>query len=194
MAWRGDLDDGVLHFDHEVWARRFDALGNPVDAAAFSLSGMDPSLGPVAGAGSPAVALNPMHGYKLAAWSGDLDTTPLDEFEIFTQAWADDAPSGVDDGPSATVFALHGAAPNPFNPMTTIAWDLPAAAPVTLRVYDTAGRLVQTLLAAASRSAGRNEQIWDGRDTDGRAVAAGVYLYRLETPQRQATGRMTLVK
>jgi len=187
VAWRGDLNDGVFHFDHEVWARRFDDVGNPVDAAAFTLSGMDPSLGPVAG-------VNSHHGYKLAAWSGDLDTTPLDEFEIFTQSWADDGPSGVDEHPAVMPFALHGAAPNPFNPLTTIAWDLPADAPVTLRVYDAAGRLVRTLLAAAPRAAGRNEQVWEGRDGAGREVAAGVYLYRLETPDRQATGRMTLLK
>jgi hypothetical protein len=194
VAWRGDLDDGVVHFDHEVWARRFNDVGAPVDAAAFALSGMDPSLGPVAGAGRPAVAVNSVHGYKLAVWSGDRDVTPLDEFETFAQGWADDAPSTVDDAPAATPFALHGAAPNPFNPVTKIAWDLPAAAPVTLHVYDAAGRVVRRLLTAAPRSAGRNEQIWDGRDDAGREVAAGVYLYRLETPERRAHGRMALVK
>ena len=103
VAWRGDLDDGLTHFDHEVWARRFNDVGDPVDAAAFQLSGMDPSLGPVAGAGPPAVAINGFHGYKLIAWSGDLDTTPGDEFEIFVQAWTDNGTSGAGDPPAAVV-------------------------------------------------------------------------------------------
>jgi len=65
---------------------------------------------------------------------------------------------------------------------------------VTLRVYDLSGRLVRTLIAGAARAAGRNEVIWNGRNDSERAVASGVYFYRLETSRDQAHGRMTLVK
>jgi hypothetical protein len=194
VAWRGDLNDGLTHFDHEVWARRFDDLGGPLDPAAFQLSGMDPSLGPVAGAGAPAVAINGAHGYKLIAWSGDLHSTAGDEFEIFVQAWSDDGVSPVDETPGALVFGLHGAAPNPFNPSTTIAFDLPAAAPVSLTIYDASGRVVRKLLSGGPGLAGRNETVWNGRDDSGRQVSSGVYLYRLETPAHRGQGRMTLVK
>jgi len=193
VAWRGDLDDGLPHHDHEVWARRFNDVAAPVDAAAFMLSGMDPSLGPVAGSGAPAVAINSIHGYKLVAWSGDQDFTPGGEHEIFTQAWSDGALSSTGETPVAA-FALHGAAPNPFNPSTTISFDLPAAFPVSLRIYDAAGRLVRTLLANDPGSAGRNEVVWNGRDDGGKQVASGVYLYRLETPTHGDVGRMTMVK
>jgi len=194
VAWRGDLDDGLTHFDHEVWARRFNDVGAPIDAAAFQLSGMDPSLGPVAGAGPPAVAINGSFGYKLIAWSGDLDSTPGGEHEIFVQAWTDNGASGAGDPPAAVVFALHGAAPNPFNPSTSIAFDLPNAAPVTLTIYDASGRLVRKLLNSGPGLAGRNEAVWNGRDDSGRQVSSGVYLYRLETPNHSGQGRMTLVK
>ena len=194
VAWRGALNNGLPHFDHEVWARRFDDLGNPVDTAAFQLSGMDPSLGPVAGAGAPAVAINGTHGYKLIAWSGDLDSTPGDEHEIFVQAWSDDGASPVDETPAAKAFALHGAAPNPFNPSTTIAFDLPRAATVNLTIYDASGRVVRRLLSQGPGLAGRNEVVWNGRDEAGRQVSSGVYLYTLETPGHRDKGRMTLVK
>jgi len=194
IAWRGDLDDGLTQFDHEIWACRFNDNGNPVDANAFPLSAMDPTLGPVAGADAPAVAINVVHGYKLIAWSGDLDTTPGGENEIFIQAWTDDALSDVETPQTAFAFALHGAAPNPFNPLTTIAFDLPRAEPVSLRVYDTAGRLVRTLLAGNGGKAGRNEVVWNGRDDHGKQAASGVYLYQLETAQKRDVGRMTLVK
>jgi len=194
VAWQGDLDDGLVQFDHEVWAARFNDNGIAVVAEATPLSAMDPWLGPVAGAGKPALAINTGFGSKLLAWSGDLNTTPGGEHEIFTQAWADDALSRVDDTPSATAFALHGAAPNPFNPMTTIAYDLPRAEPVTLRIYDASGRLVRTLLHDAAGRAGRNEIVWDGWNDQARQAPSGVYLYTLETPSRTARGRMTLVK
>jgi FlgD Ig-like domain len=193
VTWRGDLDDGLLHFDHEIWARRFNDVGAPIDAAAFPLSGMDPSQGPVAGAGVPGVAVNGIHGYKLIVWSGDLDTTVGGEHEIFVQAWSDAGATAVTDLPAAE-FALHGSAPNPFNPSTTIAFDLPGATPVSLQVFDTAGRLVRTLLHDAVGQTGRNEVVWNGRDNGGRQAASGVYLYRVETPTHRDVGRMTLIK
>ena len=194
VAWRGDLNDGLPHYDHEVWARRFNDVGTAIDPAAFTLIGMDPSLGPVAGPGAPAVAVNSFHGYKMIAWSGDLDTTPGGEHEIFVQGWSDNGVTPVDETPAAVAFELHGAAPNPFNPSTTIAFNLPAAEPVTLKIYDPSGRLVRTLLNNDPGLAGRNEVTWNGRDRGGRNAASGVYLYRLDTPSNRATGRMTLMK
>ena len=100
-------------------------------------------------------------------------------------------PVSVDDGPrpggSLTV------APNPFNPRTAISFDLAAAGPATLRLYDPRGRLVRILMQA-DLAAGRHEVIWDGRDGAGRPCAAGVYLARLESGRTTRTGRMLLVR
>ena len=158
------------------------------------MSSMNPSLNAPAGAGKPALAINTSFGSKLLAWSGDLDSTASGEYEIFTQAWVDGSVTAVGDTPGAGSFALLGAAPNPFNPMTTIAFNLPRSETVNLRVYDISGRVVRNLLVGVSAGAGRNEVVWHGRDDSERAVASGVYFYRLETSRDQAHGRMTLVK
>jgi len=194
ITWRGDLDDMLIHFDHEIWGARFNDIGAPVDWVLTRLSNMDPALGPVAGAGAPALAINSLHGYKMIVWSGDLASTPGGENEIFAQGWSDDAASAVDTPTTPTAFALHGAAPNPFNPMTKIAFDLPTAEPVSLQIYDAAGRLVRTLLADAPGQPGRNDVVWNGRDDQGQQVASGVYLYRVTTPSQRGLGRMTLLK
>ncbi|TMQ50001.1 MAG: T9SS type A sorting domain-containing protein [Candidatus Eisenbacteria bacterium] len=75
------------------------------------------------------------------------------------------------------------ASPNPFNPSTTIAFELAKAGRVTLRVYDVSGRLVSTL-AAGDMGAGRQEVRWDATRRNGSRVPSGVYFYVLETPER----------
>jgi hypothetical protein len=91
-------------------------------------------------------------------------------------------------------FRLHPCYPNPFNPLTTIRYDLPAAARVTLHIYDVSGRLVQVLRNGEVQDAGRNEVVWAGRDKRGVPVASGTYFYRLRTDTHEATGRMLLAK
>jgi hypothetical protein len=100
--------------------------------------------------------------------------------------------TGVDDVPAAS-FALRGNRPNPFNPTTTISFELPEAGPVTLEVYDAAGRLVITVLDEM-RHTGANEVVWHGVDQSGRTVVSGVYLARLTFGDRKATHRMVLLK
>ena len=99
--------------------------------------------------------------------------------------------TGVDDVPGA--FRLHACTPNPFNPSTTIAYDLPEASPVHLAVFDLQGRRVR-LLADGPRPAGANSARWDGRTDDGQAAAAGAYVCRLIAGGREASVRMLLVK
>ena len=84
--------------------------------------------------------------------------------------------------------------PNPFNPRTTIIYDLPEQTRVDLVIYDIAGRLVSSPVRGEMRNVGRHRIVWDGRDLNGRVVAAGVYFYRLETPTFVDTRRMTLIK
>jgi PKD repeat protein len=91
-------------------------------------------------------------------------------------------------------FVLGQNVPNPFNPITTIHFELPTATRVRLQVYDISGRLVRTLLNGESLGAGRQEVIWYGKNDSGRQVAAGVYFYHLNAGSFQDTKRMTLVK
>ncbi|MBN1827476.1 MAG: hypothetical protein JW958_14570 [Candidatus Eisenbacteria bacterium] len=83
--------------------------------------------------------------------------------------------------------------PNPFNPVTTIHFALPEAAPVRLSVHDAAGRLVRTL-ADGAFSAGPHALRWDGADRNGRPVASGIYFSRLASKKFIQTRKMVLLR
>jgi hypothetical protein len=83
--------------------------------------------------------------------------------------------------------------PNPFNPQTTIAFDLPETQGVRLAVFDVRGRRVRVLVDQPLE-AGSHTVVWDGTDGQGRRVASGVYLYRIEAGPLHETRRMLLVK
>jgi len=105
-----------------------------------------------------------------------------------------EAVSAVDDVPTGPRPALLQNVPNPFNPQTVIAFDLPSATIVKLTVHDLAGRRVRTLLDGAVLPAGAHDAVWNGRNDGDAPVAAGVYFYSLQTPSSQDTRRMTLIK
>ncbi len=90
-------------------------------------------------------------------------------------------------------FALHGNHPNPFNPATTIIFDLPSPQLVQLVVYGLDGRRVAQVLTAPL-PAGRQQVTWRGRDDQDHPVAAGLYLYRVQAGPWSATGKLNLVK
>jgi hypothetical protein len=138
------------------------------------------------------------NGYAVA--TGDTST---DSF-IFTKAGAGGAAglsswsnTGDEFGVEAqSAMALSGSrttpttgiSPNPFNPTTTISYELRAASFVSLRVYDTAGRLVTTLVDGM-RDAGTHEVPFDGSH-----LTSGVYLYTLAAGGNTMTGKMVLLK
>lgn len=102
--------------------------------------------------------------------------------------------SAVDrgDGSAGGLQALS-CRPNPFNPRTTLRFELADAGMVQLAVYDACGRRVRTLLDA-SLAPGSHEVVWDGRDEGGRDVGSGLYLARLECGGRISVARMGLVR
>lgn len=100
-------------------------------------------------------------------------------------------PDGVDVVPAS--FALKGNFPNPFNPTTTIKFDLAASEYVHLSVYDLSGRLVKTLVDQPM-TADQHEIVWDGKDNSGVRVASGVYFYKLVAGDFNATEKMVMLK
>ena len=93
--------------------------------------------------------------------------------------------------PQATILAAIY--PNPFNPRTTIEFELAEAGAIELAIYDLGGRLVR-VMDSGSRPAGRYQATWDGQDNDGRAVPTGTYFCRLNTAQGSQTKKMTLAR
>jgi len=90
-------------------------------------------------------------------------------------------------------FALHAAAPNPFNPSTTIKYDLPQQAEVKLMIFDMLGRHVRTLVNQ-TQQAGRYAITWDGRNEQGQQVASGTFIYQLRAGTFTQRRRMALVR
>jgi len=91
------------------------------------------------------------------------------------------------------VFAVRGACPNPFNPRTSIAFELPAAALTTVDVLDVRGRRMRRLFQGVL-TAGCHEQVWDGRNAAGHGVGAGVYLVRISAGSHTGTVKVLLAK
>ncbi len=90
-------------------------------------------------------------------------------------------------------YVLEQNRPNPFNPGTSIWFDLPQPAAVKLSVFNAQGQLV-SVIVNGTLPAGRHEAVWPGRDDAGRPAASGVYFYRLESPLGARTRKMVLVK
>ncbi|MBN2564169.1 MAG: T9SS type A sorting domain-containing protein [Candidatus Eisenbacteria bacterium] len=103
-------------------------------------------------------------------------------------------PTGVDgEDETPRVFALRQNAPNPFNPVTVIQYQLPKTEHVRIDVFNVAGKLVTTLVDE-QQDAGHKAVTWDGTDSSGERVASGVYLYRMEAGEHVSRKAMVLLK
>jgi len=85
-------------------------------------------------------------------------------------------------------YALSQNFPNPFNPMTTITFNLPVASHVTLEIYNVIGQNVATVVDGL-HDAGSHSYEWGGS-----ALSSGVYFYRLDAEDYTATKKMILLK
>ncbi len=90
-------------------------------------------------------------------------------------------------------FSLAQNAPNPFNPRTAFRFSVAEAGAVRLAVYDVDGRMVR-ILVDKHVAAGTHTVSWDGTDAVGRAVASGVYIYRLQGRDGVQARRLVLVR
>ena len=89
-------------------------------------------------------------------------------------------------------FALGPNYPNPFNPSTIIPYQLASSSPVRLEVFNLLGQRIATLVDGV-RPAGFHTATWHATDAAGRAVGAGVYIYRMTVGAASQTGRMVLI-
>jgi len=92
-----------------------------------------------------------------------------------------------------TTFALYQNHPNPFNPITTIRYDLPEDGPVSIIIYDLMGREIKTLVKQVS-APGRYSVNWNGTNQWGKQIASGMYFYRMETPGYQSVKKLIFLK
>jgi hypothetical protein len=125
-------------------------------------------------------------------YPGSLVEAAVDDF-LLQVVWS--VIAGADDEQDHLPVRLSLAEnyPNPFNPKTTINFDLPRPSRVELAVYDLSGRRVATLVSD-ELDAGRHAITWLGRDDADRQVASGVYFYRLQAGDEVMNRKMMLVK
>ncbi|MCX6828212.1 MAG: T9SS type A sorting domain-containing protein [candidate division Zixibacteria bacterium] len=119
------------------------------------------------------------------AWSGWSDSVEI--------VIVDD---DIEEFPSATLpkeFRLEQNHPNPFNPATTIEYDVPIRSLIKIEVYNLLGQSVRVLLNA-HKSSGNYRITWDGKDSSGRSVSSGIYFYRFQAGDYVETKKMVLMK
>lgn len=129
--------------------------------------------------------------------AGVLRSSHKDEYLEFDLNAALEAPLELSEPLAPTKDKTESVAltnyPNPFNPTTTIRFALPDKKFVRLRVFDVLGRQVRTL-ASRKMSAGIHQIIWDGRNSAGAGVAAGIYFASLKTGNEIKTIKLLLVR
>jgi len=92
------------------------------------------------------------------------------------------------------VYRLSQNHPNPFNPMTTIPYAVPApGGQVSIRIYNVQGQLVRTLVEETA-DPGYHATLWEGCDNRGQPVASGVYFVEMLAPEFKATRKLLIVK
>jgi subtilisin-like proprotein convertase family protein len=88
---------------------------------------------------------------------------------------------------------ILGNRPNPFNPRTTVMFEMGRESTVELAIFDLRGARVRTL-ETRRLAAGKHEISWDGRDDQDRQVVSGIYFFRMQTENESLVRKMTLVK
>ena len=169
---------------------------HPVDLAAVGSVDMSNYGGPV------------LEGYRsgdmieLRLWSVDrgvelkVDTNLSDIQYGNVMELSTGSATVLDEGAIVTSLELTQNYPNPFNPSTTINYNVDASGMVALKIYDIMGRLVRTLVDGhrSSGNLGGYSVVWDGKDSQGQQVSAGLYIYSLQTPGGNMTKKMVLMK
>ena len=136
----------------------------------------------------------PVGTYDVTASLEGYDTETIEDV-IVTE---DNATTGIDfnlltEGDEIVIAAtqLNGNYPNPFNPVTNIAFSIKDAGNVTLEVYNLRGQLVKTLINEVKET-GDHSVIWNGRDNSNKSVSSGVYFYKMVS--EGSIGRYTSTK
>ena len=160
----------VVVFDVQDLRRGVLAVGTTDAAGAFALS-------------LASTRLRQAQSSRSARWG--FDRTSASSVESLSS-------TGLGPAQTPVGFRLGPNYPNPFNPATVIPYQLATGGYVRLEVFNLLGQRVATLVDG-EQQAGAHTAVWTATDEVGRAVSAGVYVYRLMVDGQQQTGRMVLV-
>jgi hypothetical protein len=124
---------------------------------------------------------------------GDLDLTGLDEVDDWVYLFVNNPPASSVTTPPVESITMSQNRPNPFNPSTTIHFELARGGLVNLSIYDASGALVATIVDG-NVDAGPHDVRWNGTDARDQRLASGVYFYRLTAHGTERTRKMMLLK
>lgn len=190
------IENGVLMPD-PIYFTDHDTLNGKISVA-MSQKG---DIGGVNGGGSVSKILFDISSYPLSDFLNSLtmffvkaiDSKGEDiAFQIGTDIIITDVAENLD----ALVtkdFVLYPNSPNPFNPSTTIRYDLPEQSNVRLTIFDQLGKLVK-ILFDERQGIGQHVVTWNGRDEFGNQVSSGVYICLIKTDRFMKARRMMLLK
>jgi len=192
-----------------AWKPSIDREGSTVNYTVFFDKGLDPLYWHIFDACEDAenTCTIPLHRMKnylhiegLSSVSGVWDVLASDgvsntyssngPFKLTIDA---SSVSTADEASLPMDFALHSNFPNPFNPTTTIKYDLPENASVSLMIYDIMGREIRHLVNDTQK-AGFKAIMWDGTNNYGHQVGTGMYLYQIKAGSFVQTRKMILMK
>lgn len=127
--------------------------------------------------------------FTVTATSGDASVSVTEVVTVI-----DSSPGGVQGTVNTGDKKLRTSNyPNPFNPSTTISYELPQASNVSVRIYNILGAEVKSLVDDF-KSAGEYNVFWDGTDNSGSNVSSGMYFYRITTDKQAIAKKMLLIK
>jgi len=125
--------------------------------------------------------------YCVTAMYGLLESTPSEEVQVIIEVT-----SSNDETLTNAQFSLS-AYPNPFNPTTTISYNLLEPSEINLSVYNLKGQLVKSL-TNQFKAVGAHRVVWDGKDNHNKQASSGVYFMRLQSGRTSLTHKVLLIK
>jgi hypothetical protein len=199
--------DPIAWFKTPAFGNNGDVVRQATDIVPATAFNLDNTFNPVSASNSEIATAGT--AYNVGRLAGDSWFTPasyrgafdpsLPMSQQWTAGWTNFDPQNTDYSKGVTAvseeasavpaqFELNQNYPNPFNPSTVIAYSLPQASDVTLKVYDMLGREVRTLVDGF-QEAGIHRAVFDSRN-----LSSGVYLYRVSAGAYHAARTMVLLK
>jgi hypothetical protein len=189
--------DGILPYP--VPGNTIDFLPSSIDADPLFAGGFDihdplfyslSEFSPCIDSGTPDISELGLPPYDLAGnqrvWNNIID---MGAFEYGSQPWVSNDDPVAPAMPKTSISAY----PNPFNPSTTISYSVPTDGDVSISIYNAKGQLVNTVVSEY-KNKGHYQVVWQGKDSNGRSVASGLYFSRLLASGKSLSYKMLLMK
>jgi len=184
-----DLNNPTLTFIPSA-----DHVGNPTCILYYSTSGTPPGYNVVPNIPFQIVASEGdiIQFYYTYSYNG-LESNTADNPHTYEIGSCNSGQLTNEEDLVPVIFSLYQNHPNPFNPVTTIRYDLPENSFVNITIYDMIGRIVRNLVST-QQDAGYKSIQWDATNNSGQPVSAGLYLYMIQAENFRQTKKMVLLK